>query len=92
MSESTSIKLRDGYRDRLKALAESKQRSANWLVNDAVGRYLDHEESETELREELLARHRDFQETGLHVTHEEALDWLRKRAAGEDIPVPKAHK
>lgn len=92
MSKSTSVKLKDGYNERLKAMAESKQRSANWLLNEAVGRYLDHEESEAELRAEVLRRHREMAETGIHVTHEEALDWLRRRASGEDVPVPKGHK
>jgi predicted transcriptional regulator len=91
MAKSTSVKLKDGYSERLKSLAETKQRSANWLLNEAVGKYLDDEESAAELRAEVLARHREFQETGLHVTQEEALDWLRRRAAGEDVPVPKAH-
>jgi len=92
VSRSTSVKLKDGYSERLKVLAEAKQRSANWLLNEAVGRYLDQEESEAELRAEVLARHHEFVETGLNVTHEEALDWLRRRAAGENAPIPKAHK
>ena len=92
MADSTSVKFKDGFKDRLKALAEAKQRSPNWLVNDAVGRYLEHEESAAELRAELERRHREMQETGMHVTHEEALDWLRRRANGEDVPIPQAHK
>lgn len=92
MSKSTSVKLKDGYAERISAMAESKQRSANWLVNEAVGRYLDHEESEAELRAEVLRRHQELVETGIHVTNEEALDWLRRRAAGEDVPAPEGHK
>jgi predicted transcriptional regulator len=92
MADSTSIKFKDGYKDRLKTLAEAKQRSPNWLVNDAVGRYLDAEEGEAEFRAEAERRLLHMRETGLHVTHEEAMEWLLRRSRGENVPVPKAHR
>lgn len=92
MAESTSIKFRDGFRDRLKALAESKQRSPNWLVNEAVARYLDEEESQAEFRAEAERRLRHMRQTGLHVTHEDAMEWLLRRSRGERLPLPKAHR
>jgi predicted transcriptional regulator len=91
MADSTSVKFKDGYKDRLKALAEIKQRSPNWLVNEAVGRYLEHEESEAEFRAEAERRLDHMRETGLHVTHEEAMEWLLRRSRGERVPPPKAH-
>jgi len=91
MAESTSIKLRDGYKDRLKAIAEAKQRTANWLVNEAVGRYLDLEESEAEFRAGAERALHEMRETGRHVTHEEAIEWLLRRSKGERIAPPKAH-
>lgn len=92
MAHSTSIKLREGYRERLQALAEAKQRSANWLVNEAVGRYLDSEESNAEFRAEAERTLNRMRETGIHVTHEEAMEWLLRRSRGENVPPPKAHR
>jgi predicted transcriptional regulator len=92
MAKSTSVKLKEGYSERLKSLAEAKQRSANWLLNDAVGKYLEYEETEAEFRAEALRRVKEFQETGLHVTNEEAMDWLLRRSRGENVPPPKAHR
>ena len=92
MAKSTSVKLKEGYSERLKSLAETKQRSANWLLKDAVGKYLEYEETEAEFRAEALRRVRHFQETGLHVTNEEAMEWLLRRSRGENVPPPKAHR
>ena len=60
MSKSTSVKLKDGYSERLKALGETKQRSSNWLLNDAVGRYLDREEARAALLVEMKQRHDEY--------------------------------
>jgi predicted transcriptional regulator len=92
MSESRSVKFKDGFGDRLKALAESKRRSPNWLINEAVGHYLDREESEAEFRAEAERSLQHMRETGLHVTHEEAMEWLLRRSRGEKVPPPKAHR
>ena len=48
-------------------------------------------ETKEEFLAEVARRHRHFRETGLHVTHEEALEWLRRRAKGENMPIPKEH-
>ena len=36
MSDSTSIKLRDGLKDRVASIAEEDRRSANWFINEAI--------------------------------------------------------
>jgi anhydro-N-acetylmuramic acid kinase len=45
-----------------------------------------------ELDRETIESWEEYQRTGLHVTGEEAEAWLRKLAAGESVPPPKAHK
>lgn len=35
------------------------------------------------------ARH--YEETGLHLTHQEVKDWMKRRARGERVPAPKLH-
>lgn len=32
-----------------------------------------------------------YKETGLHLTHDEVKEWMRQRALGNRIPMPKLH-
>lgn len=74
--------------EKLELLATEQNRAPQDLYDEALGTYLDRRE----LIRELDERSREFDETGLHVTHEEAMDWLQKLANGEDPPLPEAHK
>ena len=44
-----------------------------------------------QLLREVLAAWTDYQTTGLHLTAEEADEWLAKLEAGEQAPVPECH-
>jgi predicted transcriptional regulator len=92
MAESTSIKLTDGLKARVQAIAKAKQRSANWLMNEAIGRYVEREETEAEFRAEADRRLRHMQETGEHIAHEDAMEWLLRRSRGEQVPPPKPRR
>lgn len=91
MAASTSIKLEDGLKERIARIAERKNRSANSLMNEAIALYAMSEETEEEFNAEARRRLAEYRRTGLHVTHEEAMDWLERRARGEDVPPPKGH-
>lgn len=43
------------------------------------------------VRQECIAAHEHFKQTGLHLTHEEVEGWLDRLAAGEDIEPPICH-
>ena len=93
MPKSTSVKLKDGFDERLKALGESKQRSTNWMLNEAVERYLDHEETRAALLIELRERHEEYVREGrLHLTQEEVEDWMARRRVDRNAPMPPLHK
>ena len=91
MSDSTSIKLRDGLRDRLRVIADNEQRTMNWLMNDALEEYVDRRERRKSYLAEVARRHREHRETGLHLTHEEADSWIGKLLDGENPPIPEPH-
>lgn len=91
MSESTSIKLADGLKDRVRAIAEREKRTANRLMNDAIAEYVDRKERRAAYLAEIEARHRELRETGLHVTQEEMENWMDKLLRGEDAPPPVPH-
>ena len=92
MADVVSVKLRPELRERVKKLAASMNRSPHWIMKEAVEKYVEREETEAQFWAEVERRVKHFEETGLHVTHEEARKWLLQRAQGENVPVPKAHK
>ncbi|PVZ82476.1 CopG family transcriptional regulator [Serratia sp. S1B] len=91
MATATSIKLDDDLKSRLQHLAESRRRSAHWLMREAITQYVEREEKrETYLRDAQNAWD-EYQKTGLHLTQEEADNWLAQLEAGQDVEPPECH-
>lgn len=91
MATATSIKLGDDLKNRLQHLAESRRRSAHWLMREAITQYVEREEKrETYLRDAQNAWD-EYQRTGLHLTQEEAENWLAQLEAGQDVEPPECH-
>jgi predicted transcriptional regulator len=91
MATSTSIKLPEGLRERIRAIAEDENRSSNWLMTDAIRQYVERKEARKALLEELRAAHEEYQRTGLHLTQEDVEEWIAKRAKGDRAPMPEPH-
>jgi len=90
-SLTTSVKLNPKIKSRLQRLAESRRRSAHWLMREAVEQYVEREERREKLRQEALAAWATYQATGRHLTGEEADRWLARLEAGEDAEPPVPH-
>ncbi len=88
---TTSLKLDAGTKARVLRLAQSRRRSAHWLMREAIEQYVSREEKREQLRQDTLAAWDAYQATGLHVTEAEADAWLARLEAGEDAPPPIAH-
>lgn len=91
MASSTSIKLADGIKERVQAIAADEDRSANWLMNDAITRYVERKEQRKALRQQMREAHEEYQRAGLHLTQDEVRTWMEQRARGERVPRPKLH-
>lgn len=76
---------------RVERVATRMKVSTTELVNMAVDYFLDQVETPEEELAGLEDTVRDYERTGLHVTNEEVMEWLERRANGEDIPMPKPH-
>ena len=76
---------------RLSTVAERLQRTSDEIIELAVSHYLSQVETPEEFSAEVDRRREEFDRTGLHVTQEEASEWLRRRSRGENVPRPKAH-
>lgn len=76
---------------RLERVADRRKKTPAELVETAVHMLLEQVETDDEWLAELNDRSREHRETGLHLTHDEVSEWLRKVAKGERPPRPKAH-
>ena len=86
-----AVKLDRDTRDRLKRLADAKDRSTHWMLREAVAQFVDREEKREAFRQAGLQAWAEYQATGQHVTHDEADAWLAKLEAGEEAVVPECH-
>lgn len=73
--------------EKLEQIASEQNLPPSDLFNEALGTYLDRRE----LIRELDERMEEWDRTGLHVTGDEADEWLERLARGERVPPPKAH-
>jgi predicted transcriptional regulator len=85
------VKLDANIRDRLERLGETKQRSAHWLMKEAITRYLEQEEYNEELNRETLARWQEAAQ-GKVVSHEAVSKWLDTWGTNEENDRPPCGK
>jgi predicted transcriptional regulator len=90
-TSTTSLKLDDDIKGRVRQLAVARQRSAHWLMREAIVQYLGREEEREQNRRTALAAWSAYQTTGLHVTAEEADAWLARLENDEDVEPPECH-
>jgi len=89
MSTTQAIKLDDETNDRLKALAQQRDRSAHWLLREALQRYLTEEERYEREKAEDLAEYEDYVLTGKAIDNETITSWLNELANGKKAAWPK---
>ncbi len=78
------VKLDDEIRARLKKLGQARNRSAHWLMKEAIRRYLDAEERFEREKAEDMARYQEYLDTGGHITNEDMMAWLDELAERAD--------
>jgi predicted transcriptional regulator len=86
-----SIKLEQGEHDRLKSLADARQRKPHFLMKEAIRQYLDREEAHESFKQEALASWRAYRETGQHLTGETLIGWLDTWGTDEEKAIPACH-
>ena len=85
---AVAIKIDPEVKERIKRLADARHRTPHWLMREAISQYVEREEKRETLRQDGLQAWNAFQETGLHVTAEQADAWLAKLEAGQDVEPP----
>lgn len=91
MATATSVKLDDALKERIQNLADARRRSSHWIMREAIALYVEREEKREAFKQDALRAWEEFQQTGAHLTLEEADAWLAKMEAGEDPELPQCH-
>ena len=83
-----AVKLDQDTRDRLKRLADAKDRSTHWMLREAVAQFVEREEKREAFRQDTPEAWEAYRTSGLHATAEEADAWLARLEQGEDVEPP----
>ncbi len=89
---ATSVKLDDNLKSRIQHLAEVRQRSAHWIMREAIKDYVNREEAKEIFKQEALDSWTSFKETGLHLNGQEVRSWLNTWGSDKETEIPKCHK
>ena len=84
-----AIKIDDDIKFRLKRLAEARQRTSHWMMREAITQYVDREEKRENFRQDTINAWEAYRANGLHVTAEQADDWLAKLEQGIESEPPE---
>jgi predicted transcriptional regulator len=82
------VKVDEAIRERLKALAEARDRSPHWIMKKALSEYLNREEKRERERHEDEQRWERYVLTGEAVPHQRVREWLGALAKGKDEQCP----
>ena len=86
-----AIKIDPDIKERVKRLADARQRTPHCLMREAIQQYVEREEKREAFRQATLKAWDEFQATGLHVSATEADAWLAQLELGKDIEPPECH-
>lgn len=86
-----AVKLSSDIRARINRLAETRKRTAHWLMREAIQEYIEREEKRDLFRQTCFQAWNHYKATGKHLSFEEADAWLAKLEAGQDLEPPECH-
>lgn len=89
---ATSLKIDDELKNRIRQLADRRQRSPHWIMREAIKQYVDREEARESFKQEAEAGWAAYQETGKHLTGEEVRRWLRTWGTEDEQEMPECHE
>jgi predicted transcriptional regulator len=87
-----SVKLDPETKAKIEHLAKARDRSPHWMMREAITQYVEREERKEAFRRDTLDAWQEFQETGLHVSLEEADQWLAGWGTETEGGAPTCHK
>jgi predicted transcriptional regulator len=91
MVATTTLKLDDELKDRVKRLAEAERRTPHWLMREAIADYVARAEKRAAFRQEALESLEHYRVTGLHLTGDEVDAWLESWGTDRETEAPACH-
>jgi len=88
MATTLGVKVDEQLHDRLRMMAQQKDRSIHWIIKQAIEQYLLREEAVARDRSEDRERWERYVLTGEAVPNATATAWLDELAAGRKAPWP----
>ena len=88
---ATSLKIDDEMKGRIQALAQQRDRSAHWIMREAIRQYVDREEAREGFRRDAIDAWTAYRETGRHLTGPEAVAWLESWGSEGERGIPDCH-
>lgn len=89
---ATSVKINDELKSRIQQLADTRHRSAHWIMCKAIRDYVDREEAKESFKQEALESWTAYQETGQHLSGQEAREWLTSWGTDRETELPECHE
>ncbi len=89
---ATSLKLSEELKSKVQHLATLKNRTAHWVMCEAIRNYIEKETAQEDFKHEALKSWENYQETGLHLTGKEVQDWLSRWGTDKETAVPECHE
>lgn len=87
-----SVKIDHALQTRIRDLAARQDRSAHWIMRQAIEQYVDREERRENFVQEALASWESYRETGLHLTGEEVDAWLARWGSAAESRALDCHE
>ena len=91
-TRAVAIKIDQDTKDRIKRLAESRQRTSHWLMREAISQYVEREEKRAVFRQDAVNAWNEYCKTGLHATGEEVIAWLDTWGEEQEKAAPVCRK
>lgn len=91
-TKPVSVKLDPETKAKIEHLAQARDRTPHWMMREAITQYVEREERKEAFRRDTLDAWQEFQETGLHVSLEEADQWLAGWGTETEGSAPTCHK
>jgi len=88
---ATSLKINDTLKSRVQHLARLRDRSPHWIMCEAIEQYVQREEARESFKQEAQASWTAYQETGRHLTGQEARAWLQTWGTDNETELPECH-
>ena len=88
---TTSLKLDDDLKERVRQLAEARRRSPHWVMREAIAEYVERESKRQSFHDEAIASWKAYQETGRHLTGDEVFEWLDRWGEADESAIGECH-